>query len=43
MLALVRAMAKKRVRLNQWQKDYAAAHGMKLRGRGRPRKAKQSP
>lgn len=38
MAELLMAMMKKRQRLNQWQKDYAAVHGWKLRGRGRPRK-----
>jgi hypothetical protein len=38
MRLLLEAQSKKRVRLSQWQKDWAVVHGLKLRGRGRPRK-----
>ena len=38
MALLVTALGKRRVRLNQWQKDYAKAMGWPLRGRGRRRK-----
>jgi hypothetical protein len=31
-------LLKRRVRLNQWQRDYAKAMGWPLRGRGRPKK-----
>ena len=35
----IKALSNRQVRLNQWQKDYAAVHGWQLRKRGRPRKA----
>ena len=38
----IEAESKRRLRPSQWQKDWATLHGLKLRGRGRPRRIQRA-